>query len=226
MIDKKVFVVAIDGPSASGKSSVSRELARRHGWVWVSTGAFYRGLAVVARELGVATSDVAKLSALADDERWQVVLADDRTRVLLDGKDVTDQVYREDIGNAASTISQIPAVRSRLLEGQRRCAKGVAGLVAEGRDCGTVVFPDAPVKIYLTAHSEHRFERRAREEGRSVEETRAAQTQRDLQDSTRASAPLQVAPGAVVIDTSHLDLPGVVNKVDDLVKAALASWKN
>lgn len=213
------FVVTIDGPSASGKSSVSREIAKRHGWKWVSTGAFYRGLAVVARAQKVPLNDEAALAALAESKDWEVHLAPERTLVLHKGTDVTDQVYREETGSDASIISQIPKVRQSLLEAQRRCAEGVTGLVAEGRDCGTVVFPNARLKIYLTAHSESRIQRRALEEGQNSEQLRAAQTQRDHQDSTRKAAPLAVPENAHVVDTSDMDLPSVINYVECLVKA-------
>lgn len=215
------FVVTIDGPSASGKSSVSRELARRRGWKWVSTGAFYRGLAVVARLKKLSLQDEAGLVALAESQEWEVELAPERTLVRMGKMDLTDQVYREEIGSDASVISQIPRVRKSLLEAQRRCAIGVSGLVAEGRDCGTVVFPHAQVKIYLTAHSEHRIQRRALEEGQSKEHLRAAQTQRDHQDSTRKSAPLQIPENAHVIDTSEMDLPTVIQTVEQLVLKVL-----
>ncbi len=215
---ERTFVVTIDGPSASGKSSVSREIARRHGWKWVSTGAFYRGLAVVARIKNISFSDEAGLVALAESPEWEVRLGEERTLVLHQGKDVTGQVYREDVGADASIISQIPKVRQSLLEAQRRCADGVSGLVAEGRDCGTVVFPDAQLKIYLTAHSENRIQRRALEEGQTKDQLRDAQTKRDRQDSTRASAPLQIPRNAHVIDTSEMDLAAVIDLVDMKIK--------
>jgi CMP/dCMP kinase len=217
------FVVTIDGPSASGKSSVSRELAHRHGWAWVSTGAFYRGLAYVAGEMGIAADDEARLVELAESDVWDVRMDRWRTIVIFKGGDVTDQIYREDVGAAASVLSQLPKVRESLLQAQRDCAFGLAGLVAEGRDCGTVVFPGAQVKIYLTAHSESRADRRAKEEGRSVDEIRAATTKRDHQDTTRTSAPLQIPENAEVIDTTDMDLPAVVEHVDRLVRLRLAA---
>lgn len=221
MAPDRAFIVTIDGPSASGKSSVSREVARRHGWQWVSTGAFYRGLSWVAGEMGIGAEDEPRLVELAEGTRWQVIMDPIRTVVMFDGRDVTDQIYREDVGRAASRISLIPTVRQSLLQAQRNCAQGVKGLVAEGRDCGTVVFPDAQVKIYLTAHSESRADRRAREEGRSIDEMREATTQRDHQDSTRGSAPLQVPDRAVVIDTTNMDLPAVVNFADQVILRVL-----
>lgn len=212
------FVVTIDGPSASGKSSVSREVARRHGWAWVSTGAFYRGLAFVANEMGVSPDDETRLVELTKNPIWSVEMNEDRTRVRLKNIDVTDQIYREDVGTAASRLSLLPKVRASLLQAQRNCTIGVKGLVAEGRDCGTVVFPNAQLKIYLTAHSESRAGRRAKEEGRSVEEMRSATTKRDHQDSTRKSAPLQIPEKAVVIDTTDMTLPAVVEHVDKHIK--------
>ena len=216
-----VPVVTIDGPAASGKSSVSRGLAQQMGWKWVSTGAFYRGLACVAQDIGVSIEDEAALVALAESKDWKVVLGEQRTQVFYGKKDMTDQVYTEETGSAASKISHYPLVRKSLLQAQRDCAIGVAGLVAEGRDCGTVVFPSAPVKIFLTAHSENRAVRRAKEEGRSVEETQKAQQIRDRQDSTRQAAPLQVPEGAVVVDTSEMGLNQVIDHVVAIVRKTI-----
>lgn len=216
------WIVTIDGPLASGKSSVSREVARRLGCKWLSTGAFYRGLAYVAQQKRVLLSDVNALKALAGSGEWSVQMDEDRTRVTLDGKDVTDFIYREEVGTAASQISQYPEVRASLLEAQRNCAVGLVGLVAEGRDCGTVVFPQAHVKIYLTARSEDRAARRAKEQGLSLAETQAAQKQRDLQDSSRVAAPLQVPENAYVVDTSEMNLEQVVDKVVGLVRQELS----
>lgn len=214
-------VVTIDGPAASGKSSVSREVARKLGWKWVSTGAFYRGLACIANEAGVSIDNENALVRLAESKDWKVVLGDQRTQVFYGSKDVTDQVYMEETGSAASKISHYPLVRKSLLQAQRDCVVGVKGLVAEGRDCGTVVFPGAPVKIFLTARSENRAVRRAMEEGKSVEETQKAQQIRDKQDSTRKAAPMQIPDGAVVVDTSEMGLDEVVDHVMKLVRERL-----
>lgn len=206
-------LITIDGPSASGKSSVSRELARRLGWRWVSTGAFYRGLAYVAMKENVAPTEVQKLVELAHSPRWSVRLDDDQTRVFYGPADITSEVLSEDNGTRASKVSQIPEVRTALLESQRRCAVGVPGLVAEGRDCGTVVFPAAPLKIYLTASQEERAARRAREQGLNFEKTQSQQIQRDQQDSSRTAAPLQVPPGGQVVDSGGMDLAQVVERI-------------
>ncbi len=218
------FVITVDGPAASGKSSVSRLLAQSYGWSWLSTGAFYRALALVARKTGTALDQEEALVRLAESPSWRVAMAPERTLVFFketpEGpeEDVTDQIYAEEVGSDASQISRFPGVRKSLLQAQRNCTQGVSGLVAEGRDCGTVIFPQAHLKIYLTAASESRAQRRAQEQGRDVEETARAQRLRDHQDSSRKAAPLTVPPGAHVIDTSQLNLDQVVEKVKDLLQ--------
>ncbi len=211
------IVVTIDGPAASGKSSVSRELARRLGWKWVSTGAFYRGLAFAALQLHIELDDVKSLSELSQSDIWQVTMNDDMTRVYFKDQDVTEAIGHEDVGSFASRVSSYPGVRKALLENQRECSAN-AGLVAEGRDCGTVVFPQAEVKIYLTANSQNRAQRRAAEQGTSAEEIAESQKIRDQQDSTRKTAPLQVPENAHVIDTTTMNLEQVVNTVEAYVR--------
>lgn len=215
-------LITIDGPSASGKSSVSRELARRLGWKWISTGAFYRGLAYVAMREGISSDDVQALVALTSAPFWNVRMDDDQTRVFYREVDVTLDILSEENGNRASTISQIPEVRQALLQNQRDCARHVPGLVAEGRDCGTVVFPQAMLKIYLTASQEERAMRRAKEQGLSVKETQQHQKLRDRQDSSRTAAPLQVPPHAKVVDSNGMDLNQVVDRIFEWAQAALA----
>jgi cytidylate kinase len=212
-------VITIDGPAASGKTSVSRELARRLGWKWVSTGAFYRALAYVAQQKGVPWENPEDLANLVSDKAWAVDLGVERTGVILDGKDVTEEIYAEEIGGGASQVSQYPEVRKALLQAQRDLAL-VTDLVAEGRDCGTVVFPEANLKIYLTARSEQRAQRRATEKGADVDKIQAQQKDRDARDSGRKAAPLKVPEGASVIDTGPLNLEQVVDKVEECVRQA------
>lgn len=214
-------MVTIDGPAASGKSSVSRELAQRLGWNWVSTGAFYRGLGFVAQQENADLNNEDQLASLVNQVDWSVEMTHENTKVIYKGTDCTDKIFLEEIGSIASKISHYPKVRQNLLQAQRDLANNPLGLVAEGRDCGTVVFPTAPVKIYLTARSDSRAKRRAEEQGRSVEETIEQQKVRDAQDSNRKTAPLQVPEGAHVIDTSELNLEQVVNKVEELVRTTL-----
>ena len=140
-------IITIDGPAASGKSSVSREVSRRLGWNWLSSGAFYRGLAYVALQEKCASDDVEQLVKLAKSDIWRVEMAADDTYVYYRGQDVTEKIKLEKIGSMASLISPNPEVRKVLLAGQRACA-GQSGLVAEGRDCGSVVFPQAPLKMF------------------------------------------------------------------------------
>jgi cytidylate kinase len=206
-------LVTIDGPAASGKTSVSREVAAQLGWSWVSTGAFYRGLALAASKLNLDLQDELALANLCDSKIWSIELSSQKTRVMFDDNDVTDEIAQEMVGNMASLISRFPLVRSRLLMVQRDCRSGKVGLVAEGRDCGTVVFPEAPLKFYLTARSEDRALRRAQELGLSLEDMIEAQKARDKQDTNRKIAPLAIAENAMVIDTSKHGF----NEVVDLV---------
>ena len=216
------FIITVDGPAASGKTSVSRELARRLGWKWVSTGAFYRGLAYVVHETGTSATEEPRIAALAVSRDWEVRMDDDNTKVIFNGKDVTSDIFQEAVGTMASRISQLPTVREKLLEPQRACAKNLPGLVAEGRDCGTVVFPDAELKFYITADSEARAQRRALEHGAAVEGIKAAQQSRDKADSQRQVAPLKVADGAHTLDTSDMTLDQVVDRMESLVRARMA----
>ncbi len=210
---KPLKLITIDGPSASGKSSVSRLVAKKLSWPWVSTGAFYRGLALAALELKVAPTDETLLIALANDHRWQIKMTEEDTEVHIDSTNLTPQLNGESVGAMASHISQIPNVRKALLQRQRDCFNPQVGLVAEGRDCGTVVFPLASVKIFLTATPAQRALRRSEETSSSLMETLEMQKLRDQQDSQRKAAPLKMADGALQIDSSFLTLEEVVQEV-------------
>ncbi len=214
------LVITIDGPAASGKSSVSREVAAHLGWSWVSTGAFYRGLAYFAKAKGIALESEPDLVEACKSDSWKVHLSPEKTLVFCDGKDVTDSIYSDAVGTIASQVSQFPLVRKELLQAQRNCAYGV-NLIAEGRDCGTVVFPDADLKFYITASGKNRAKRRAMEEGKPVEEVQKSQSVRDQQDSQRESAPLQIPESAYVVDTSDMDLQQVVREVEKAVNDKL-----
>lgn len=211
---KTPIIVTIDGPAASGKSSVSRQIAKIHAWAWVSTGAFYRGLAFAALKIQVDLDDIPSLVNLCHSDVWSIKLTSEKTEVHFQGADVTELINHEDVGSFASRLSHHQDVRKALLEAQRNCALGQIGLVAEGRDCGTIVFPNAPIKFYLTAKSENRALRRALEQGSDIQEIQSAQKIRDHQDSSRKSAPLQIPPNAIVIDTTDLDLDGVVQAAE------------
>jgi cytidylate kinase len=216
-------VITIDGPAASGKTSVSRELAKRLGWQWVSTGAFYRGLSYVALQHQTDLSDEHQLSQLAGRrDLWHVEMEDACTRVIYQGRDVTELISHEDVGDVASKISHFPKVRAALLLAQRACSDATEGLVAEGRDCGTVVFPKAEAKVYLTASQENRAERRAKEHNADAQAIVQAQKQRYQQDSTRKAAPLQVPDQALVLDSTDLGFEDVVRKVEKFVRSRLS----
>ncbi len=221
----KPLIITIDGPAASGKTTVSRELARRLALSWVSTGAFYRGLAYVATQLKCDLSNEGEIIELVRSKRWSVEMTHKNTNVIFDGKDVTDLIMDEKVGAAASQISQFPGVRRELLPLQRNCVKGTKGLIAEGRDCGTVVFPDAQLKVYLTARSDNRAQRRAiqqgDETGEDLSRIKADQMARDQRDTKRTSAPLQIPKESKVLDTSDMGLDEVVSKLREWVAGVL-----
>ena len=212
-------VITIDGPAASGKTTVSREIARRLGWSWVSTGSFYRGLALVCLREGVDLKDESLIASLAVSERWSVKLTIEETQVWYLGQNVTAAAKAETIGSIASKISQYPLVRRNLLAAQRSCAELSSGLIAEGRDCGSVVFPNAKLKFFLTANSDSRAQRRAAEQGAggTLQEIKILQSERDQRDVNRAVAPLEVPEGATVIDSTGLTLEDVIDRVSERI---------
>ena len=216
---KGSLVITIDGPAASGKTTVTRTLAQELGWQWVSTGAFYRGLAYAALQQKVGANNEDELvnlvklsSSQASQPLWKVVLGTFKTHVFYEGQDVTEACAQESVGTLASKVSSLPRVREALLKAQRDCSSG-QGLVAEGRDCGSVVFPRAELKIFLTAEPESRAERRAKELGLSKEAMKTAQRQRDEQDASRAAAPMTIPAEALVIDSSQMPLEEVVQRI-------------
>lgn len=214
------FVITIDGPAASGKSSVSRELAKRLNCDWVSTGSFYRGLAYVAQQTNANLDNESEIAKLAQSDIWSVKMGAEKTHVIFNGKDVTNEAHQESVGNVASKISQYPTVRKMLLGAQRDC-QTPKGLVAEGRDCGSVVFPKAELKIYLDADSESRALRRAQQAGASAQEIEKQQKVRDNQDLNRTVAPLMAPEGSHVIDTGTMTLNEVVDYIQELSKSTL-----
>ncbi len=224
MAPRSPMVVAIDGPAGAGKSTVAHAVARRLGYRLVDTGAIYRAVAYVACERGVAWDDEAGLGRLVSALAIDFHLDGAKNRVLVDGRDVSDAIRTPDISLGASQVSAWPLVREGLLALQRRLA-GEGGAVLEGRDIGTVVFPDAPVKIYLDATPEERARRRSEElrvrdphvsAARVLEEV----NRRDAQDQKRAVAPLRPASDAIVLDSTRLSIDEVVRRIEDAVMAA------
>jgi len=219
-------IVAIDGPAGAGKSTVARELARRLGFTIVDTGAIYRAVALAAQRAGVAWDDDEALGTLLDGSQFQLSFADD-TRVLLGGDDVTDAIRTPEISRGASIVSARPVVRKKLLGLQRELGRRAPrGAVLEGRDIGTVVFPDADVKFFLTASDEARAARRQSElkdKGVAIDvsEVLADQRRRDKDDSERAIAPLKPASDAIVVDTTAMDLGQVVDECLRIARSRL-----
>jgi cytidylate kinase len=218
------IVVAVDGPAGAGKSTASRALADRLGYAYVDTGAMYRAVGVLADERGVALDDDAALVKLLSGLRFE--LRDDGAGLAVDGRDVSLAIRRPDAGELASRVSTRSVVRERLVMLQRRLG-AAGGVVMEGRDIGTVVFPEAPVKLYLTADPAERARRRAAElraRGEAVDEAALAVelAARDRRDSDRALAPLRPAADAHVLDTSGVPFDEVVARMEALVRARLA----
>ncbi len=199
------IIVAIDGPAGAGKSTVARAVAERMGFLHVDSGAMYRAVALWALENGVDPGDADKVVPLA--ERAAINL--DGGRVLLNGRDITADVRRPEVSQAASRVSAIPGVRRELVSKQQEYAAD-ASVVMEGRDIGTVVYPRAQVKIYLDASPEVRARRRVEELGGAYPAVLREICERDGRDATRADSPLRQAEDAVYLDTSNLDEEGVI----------------
>jgi cytidylate kinase len=217
-------VIAIDGPAGAGKSTVAQRLAKQLGFVLVDTGALYRGLALIARERGVPWTDGPALGVLAATLGLHFVpVPDEAPRLLAGDRDLSADIRTPDISMGASDVSKHPEVRTALLELQRQLGKD-GGVVLEGRDIGTVVFPDAEAKIFLTAGANVRAERRVRDlHSRGIQadlgQTLAEIQARDAQDSGRPVAPLRAADDAIILDTTELDIGAVVDELARLARA-------
>ncbi len=202
------MVVAIDGPAGAGKSTVARAAARALGFVYLDSGAMYRAVGLLTLRHGGAASDQARA--------LEIELGD---RVLVAGEDVTEAIRAPEVSEAASKVATNQLVREALVDKQRALMSR-GDWVAEGRDIGTVVAPDAAVKVFLTAAPEERARRRAAELGTDVETVLRDQALRDAQDSTREHSPLALAPGAVELDTTGLSIDEVVARIVELVERA------
>ena len=214
------LIIAIDGPSGAGKGTVARELARRLSYRHLDTGAMYRAVAWKALREGFPLDDEARMARLAE----RAVIEVEPHRVAIDGRDVTSAIRTPEIDRAAAAASRLPAVRAALVARQRAEGRN-GGIVMEGRDIGSVVFPDADVKIYLDASAQERARRRAADPAHATSRSAAMadiQTEmaaRDQSDKTRATSPLTVAPDAVEIDTTGMTVDDVVEKVLGIIKS-------
>lgn len=216
-----MLVIAMDGPSGSGKSSAAKGVARALGLRYLDTGAMYRAVTWWMLGHGVPVEDAAAVAACAAEPVIASGTDPDAPTITVDGTDVSAPIRTREVTNAVSAVSSVPVVRARMVELQREII-GSGGIVVEGRDIGTVVAPDAPVKVFLTASEEMRAVRRAKDlaadPGASVTVTRAEQARRDRLDSTRAASPLTPAGGAHEIDSTELSLAEVIEAVVRLAK--------
>jgi cytidylate kinase len=214
----KPLTIAIDGPSGAGKGTVARMIAAELGYRHVDSGAMYRAVAWKALEEGTPLEDEEAVTGLARRARIEV----ESTRVVIDGRDVTRAIRTNEIDTAAAAVARLSRVRAVLVDRQRHL-RSAGGIVMEGRDIGTVVFPDADVKIYLDASPEERARRRANDPAHaagstSVSEVVTALAARDQLDRTRTASPLYAAPDAIVIDTTGKAIPEVVKDVMDVIR--------
>lgn len=220
---RKRLTIAIDGPSGAGKSTVARFLAKRLGYVYIDTGAMYRSVALRVKEKGISPEDELALNQLASSLHITFITEGEQTRVCCDGEDITSAIRSPEISRLASYISKQKGVREALVQMQREMGKE-GGVILEGRDIGTVVFPDADVKFYLDAKSDERARRRYHEmveKGVKVDfkETQEELIQRDHNDMHRIHSPLKKANDALFIDSTHRSVEEVVEEMVHMVKA-------
>jgi CMP/dCMP kinase len=215
-------IIAIDGPSGSGKSTVGKAIARSLNYLYIDSGAVYRAIGRKAIETGAPLEDTALVTRLARESAIKLVGDPDHLQVFLDGREVTEAIRLPDSSHASSVVATIPEVREAVVDKLRDMARS-GGVVMDGRDIGTKVFPDAQVKVFLDASLDVRALRRFEEErgrGRdvSIEETKIELEERDRRDRERAATPLVKAPDAVLIDTSNLPFDNVIDRVLEIVK--------
>jgi len=222
------FAVAVDGPAGSGKSSVCRGVASELGMKYLDTGAMYRAMTWAMLDAHIDVGDAESIAAAAQSVQLTSGTDPRKPTISVNGQDVSEPIRSAEVTEAVSAVSAVPAVRQLLVELQRDevAHAGASGIVVEGRDIGTVVLPDAPVKIFLTADPAIRALRRAKEDSErthvqvSVADTEAALIARDEKDSTRASSPLAQGHDAIVVDTTELNLQQVITEVVSKIKAA------
>jgi cytidylate kinase len=219
-------IITVDGPSGAGKGTISVLLAKKLGWHFLDSGAIYRVLAIASIHHQIPADDEAGLLPLASGLDVNFETSEFGTRTILEGEDVSDAIRTEEVGAVASQIASLPAVREALLRRQR-AFKQAPGLVADGRDMGTVVFPNAQVKIFLTASAEERASRRFNQlkdagHGVSISRLLADITARDERDANRSVAPLVAAGDALIIDSTDLTVDQVIEKIEEFIELKLS----
>lgn len=210
----EIFVISIDGPAASGKSTVSRLLAEKLKGSWLSTGIFYRGLAFLVTKSKVDEGSISQVLSLLKNAQWEIKMEPQETGFYYEGENYTSQLKGEEIGALASLLAVNPDVRAALL-GEQRKMKSLAKnfLIAEGRDCSSVVFPRSSLKVFIEASLEDRAERRSLETGSSKDLVKIQQKQRDQQDRSRKTAPLEVHKKAIRLNSSQYSAKEIVEKL-------------
>lgn len=216
--------IAIDGPAGAGKSTIAKKLAAELGYVYVDTGAMYRALAYFFLQNGIASDDEEAIAKACEEADVTIRYVDGEQQVLLNGENVSGVIRNEEVGNMASATSVYPVVRTKLVDLQRQLAQK-ENVIMDGRDIGTVVLPDANVKIYLTASSKVRAQRRydeltAKNAACSLEEIEKDIIDRDYRDMHRETSPLKQAEDAVLLDSSDLDIDGVVAAMKKIINEA------
>jgi cytidylate kinase len=216
------LIIAIDGPSGAGKSTLGRMIARELNLLYIDTGAMYRAAALAVIESGVSMSDREGVARVVDQAQINLAGDPDSLQVMLDGRDISDRIRTEEVSHAASVISVVPEVRRALVRRQRELGSH-GSVVLDGRDIGTVVFPNADIKFFLTAAPEERATRRYEEDRLSernvtFEETLADINTRDQRDSTRADSPLAIAEDAIVIDSTELSIRDVFERMIEVIR--------
>lgn len=222
---KKGLIIAIDGPAASGKSTTAQLLAEKLGYVYIDTGAMYRACALKAKKMGIDINDEESIRELLDDIDIRIENHNSKNRIFLDGEDVSEDIRADDISALASAISAIPAVRYKMVELQRKMGEK-GGVILDGRDIGTFVFPTAEVKFFLTASPEIRAKRRwleLQQKGinKDFSEVLADLVKRDNNDSQRALAPLKKADDAIEVDTSNMTIEEQTDYLYQIIRSRM-----
>ena len=219
------LVIAIDGPAGSGKSTIAAQLAKKLGYVNLESGAMYRALALKAIENNADLDDEDAMRKLAEGTSVELIPRDEGNRVTMDGRDVSQRIREADVSAAASRVSVHPSVRRIMVERQRAMGEH-GGVVMEGRDIGTVVFPNADVKIFLDADQAVRAERRLLQNAaaaNNAQQVKAELADRDRRDQTRAASPLVAAPDATHVDSTHKSIDQVVADIEIILRSKLAA---